>query len=277
MANSVFLDLDRSGSAFIGQMVGPAADNTAAPPYSFLGDLTTGYGSSSAGVLDLMLSGSKGLELSTSAATFLSGIVGNFQRNAIATTPADALILSNGTAATSGATVQISPRLRFRANVWNTGGTPATNTDDWETYTVPASATTPTSQLILSWSANGASYVQQLALDSTPGSQTATFAGQVNVGSNLRAPATGAMFFQTGTVIRGVGNGTTNLTNNAETAGIGIDVATDAVLKVRTRAQTGYATLDCLGLKASGAAGFNGTVTPVNTITVVNGIVTNVA
>lgn len=63
-------------------------------------------------------------------------------------------------------------------------------------------------------------------------------------------------------------------TTGAGTAGVGLDIATDAVLKVRTRAQTGYATVDCLGLKASGVAGASGTGTVISAITVVNGIIT---
>ncbi len=66
-----------------------------------------------------------------------------------------------------------------------------------------------------------------------------------------------------------------NVLNNAGSVGSGLDVATDAVLKVRTRAQTGYATVDCLGLKASGVAGASGTGTTVSQLTVVNGIVTS--
>lgn len=65
-----------------------------------------------------------------------------------------------------------------------------------------------------------------------------------------------------------------NLTNFAGTSGIGVDVSTDSTLKVRTRAQTGYGTVDCLGLKSSGAAGASGTGTVLTQLTVVNGIVT---
>jgi hypothetical protein len=69
-------------------------------------------------------------------------------------------------------------------------------------------------------------------------------------------------------------DGQLNVTNNAATAGVGMDVATDAVLKVRTRAQSAYGTVDCLGLKASGAAGASFGPAAVASITVVNGIVT---
>lgn len=79
-----------------------------------------------------------------------------------------------------------------------------------------------------------------------------------------------ANFFLTGT-----GAGLFTVQNNAASAGFGVDTTTDAVFKLRTRAQTGYATLDCLGLKASGAAGASGTGTVLTQMTVVNGIITS--
>jgi hypothetical protein len=72
-------------------------------------------------------------------------------------------------------------------------------------------------------------------------------------------------------------DGQMNLTNLAQTAGFGFDCLTDAVLKVRTRAQTGYATVDALGYRASGAAGVSFGPAAVASITVVNGIVTAIS
>jgi len=74
-------------------------------------------------------------------------------------------------------------------------------------------------------------------------------------------------------VVKSPADGQANLTNQAQSAGVGFDFATDAIFKVRTRAQTGYATVDALAYQASGVAGisFSGAVT---NITVVNGIVT---
>lgn len=64
MPNSVFLS---DGVPFSGQMVGPAADNTAAPPFSFLGDLTSGYASSAVGTLDLVTAGTSRLRANSTA------------------------------------------------------------------------------------------------------------------------------------------------------------------------------------------------------------------
>ncbi len=87
-----------------------------------------------------------------------------------------------------------------------------------------------------------------------------------------------ASFFSWGATLNRVSapaDGQVNFANFAVNAGVGFDFATDALLKLRTRAQTGYATLDVLGLKASGAAGASGTGTVVSQLTVVNGIVTS--
>ncbi len=55
-------------------------------------------------------------------------------------------------------------------------------------------------------------------------------------------------------IISSPANGQWNLTNAAATAGIGFDVTTDALLKVRTRAHTGDAAVSALTLTLSGPA-----------------------
>lgn len=56
------------------------------------------------------------------------------------------------------------------------------------------------------------------------------------------------------------------------TVGFGLDFNTPAVAKFRTIAQTGYATIDVLGINSSGTPGASGTC---DTVTSVNGIVTS--
>ncbi len=99
--------------------------------------------------------------------------------------------------------------------------------------------------------------------------------GNLSASTNLISGSTNFLIFGARSTIGAPGDGTFNLATSATTTGVGLDVATDAILKIRTRAQTGYATLDCLGLKASGAAGASGTGTVVSQLTVVNGIVTS--
>ncbi len=97
----------------------------------------------------------------------------------------------------------------------------------------------------------------------------------VLTGGGIRVPAANVLGWSSSTLMFPPADGQMNIANAGQTAGVGFDFATDALLKLRTRAQTGYATLDVLGLKASGAAGANGTGTVVSQLTVVNGIVTS--
>lgn len=225
-------------------------------------------------------------------------------KDALAVTSTDALVLQNTTAATSGVAVQQSPRLRLRSQVWNTTATAATNTNDWIVESVPVSAAVPSGLLKFGSSLNGGAYTFPLTLSSAGLLSVVTggkygFAGvsnalQLNGTATAVSGSNGGNYFyvDNGTVIVNsavltISNGGTPVASFASTvngqlqvttgnqgAGVGFDVATDTVFKLRTRAQSGYATLDCLGLKASGVAGVSfGPAHPAS-ITIVNGIVT---
>jgi len=99
----------------------------------------------------------------------------------------------------------------------------------------------------------------------------ATFTGSVSAGASSVHNWTGR------SVMSSPADGQLNLTNTAGTAGAGFDFATDAILKVRTRAQSAYATVDALGYSVSGAAGVSFGPAAVASITVVNGIVTAIS
>lgn len=114
------------------------------------------------------------------------------------------------------------------------------------------------------------------AWSASPVVQNLTVNGSFSAGNLILANA-GALFWLNRTFIESIANGQLNIDNNAASAGIGFDVNTDAVLKIRTRAQSAYATLDCLGLKASGAAGASFGPAAVASITVVNGIITAIS
>lgn len=96
-----------------------------------------------------------------------------------------------------------------------------------------------------------------------------TSGGQIQVPSNASFSWAG-----TGFLTAGGSTGTFLWRNVALTAGIGLDVNTDAVLKVRATSLAAYATVDCLGLKASGVAGATFGPSVLTSITIVNGIVT---
>jgi hypothetical protein len=194
----------------------------------------------------------------------------------VAAVSTDGLVLQNATPATAGVPVQMSPRLRFRSNVWNTTATAATNTDDWWIDSLPVSAATPSGALRFGFSRNGAAAVYPVTMDSNYLTCPSLAATLVIIGGGWSTSSSTIFGMGSGLTIgwdsttthgggtttgldtkltRGGGAGLLNIT--ATTNGIGLDVATDGVLKVRTRAQSAYATVDALGYSVGGVAGIN--------------------
>lgn len=93
-------------------------------------------------------------------------------------------------------------------------------------------------------------------------------------GGTFNATAAGNFFWTGRSILGAPANGQMTLTNNATTAGVGLDFSTDNLLLLRNRALSAYATLDVLGLKASGVAGASFGPSAVASLTIVNGIVT---
>ena len=103
---------------------------------------------------------------------------------------------------------------------------------------------------------------------------TEQFRAKSGIGLQLVA---GAFFYWNGRAVTfSPADAQITFTNFAGTSGFGIQMGTADTIIVANQAQNAYGTVDCLGLKASGTPGFNGTKTPPASITVVNGIVTNV-
>lgn len=90
-------------------------------------------------------------------------IAQTFSGTALGTTSTDGIILSNTTAATSGATVQISPRFKLRGTAWDTA---ASETVDFFLENLPATAATPTGTFQLGYSLNGAAATYPLKVTS---------------------------------------------------------------------------------------------------------------
>lgn len=84
----------------------------------------------------------------------------------LATTSTDGLFITNATAATSGVPVQMSPRLRFRGNGWDTTSS-VSRTTDWIIENLPISGTTVSSQLRFGHSLAGGSYTYPIQFAST--------------------------------------------------------------------------------------------------------------
>lgn len=78
-------------------------------------------------------------------------------RTSLASTSTDGLVLQNTTDATSGARTQISPRLRFHGEIWDTT-TGSNETHDIKVELIPVSVATPYSYLLFSNSIDGGTY-----------------------------------------------------------------------------------------------------------------------
>lgn len=269
MPTSVFLNLSQGGEQFTGQLIGPAADNTATPPFTFSGDLDTGLASAAAGTVDLMADGTAALALTTTTATFAPNVVPSMSRTGIATTSSDGYVAANGTAATASVPVQYSPRVRLVGSGWNSSGGGTAETDTWIIENRPATvAGTTTQQLYLSSSIAGGAYSDKFSfgsdgvLSATSATVTSVLASsQLNVGSG------GAFRSNSnGTNITMPANGQLNFNNNGASAGAGFDVTTDALIQVRTRAQTGFASVAALNFQNTNST--NGqTITALQTLT----------
>ena len=234
-----------TGTATVSATRGFATANIALPnfPATFTtGDLleattpSTVAGLADIAVGSVLVSGGVGVVPAYSANPAVSTLTAN-QPN-ITTTSTDGLIAANATAATAGVPVQQSPRIRLRANVWNTTATAANNTNDWWIESVPVSGTTPSGLLKFMSSLNGGAAVLKLSLDSVgnlTSSNSLVTAGSVSAGG-------GNWLFNSTAAAQGNWNST-----------VGFDWLTTNVLKIRTAAQTGYATVDALGYNLAGA------------------------
>lgn len=176
-------------------------------------------------------------------------------RTALGTTSTDGSVNVNTTAATGAVTVQISPRVRWRGTAWDTA---ASQTVDFFAENLPATAATPTGTWKLGYSLNGAAASYPLTVTSAGG--LTTVAGGFILSGGSVFSALGSSFIHNGrTALASNTDGTENITNNGGTSGIGLDVNTDGVLKVRVKAQNAYGTVDALAYQASGTAITSGT------------------
>jgi len=177
-----------------------------------------------------------------------TGIITDNQNN-IAVTSTDGMAVKNETPSTAGVPIQQSPRLRFRSHVWNTT-TPADNTSDFWWESVPISAAAPRGLMQLGTSQNGAAATFPFSvtdqgiltsaneLNSTSGGLTINQGGQITWGARGRINTPADAQF--------------NFVNHAITIGVGFDVSTTALLKIRTLAQTGDGSLSALNITTSG-------------------------
>lgn len=88
-------------------------------------------------------------------------------RNAMGVVSGDGFISNNATPSTVSVTAQWAPRLRFTGTAWNTGGTPASNTDDFIMEEQTVSGNPTTSNLVISSQINAGGYNPRFTLASS--------------------------------------------------------------------------------------------------------------
>lgn len=204
----------------------------------------------------------------------LSGPVFFGRASALGTTSTSGLTVENTTPATSGVTVQISPRIVRSGTAW-ASGLAVSRTVRFFDEVLPSTGATAGGNWKFGYINPVTSAITYPMILGSDG--RVDFLGSVVAAQTLEAGATANIGFNARSQVKSPANAQLNIENNAGSAGFGFDVATDAVMKVRTRAQTGYATVDALGYRASGVAGVSFGPGPVSSITVVNGIVTAIS
>ena len=126
-------------------------------------------------VIDIQVNGVSVLSTSPAGQTTINNlVVGNVngssylagQRNNIQVNPTDGIMSNNNTAATAAIPVQMTPRLNLQGSVWNSGGTPATNTVNWTQDGLHTSGNPPTSTLRWGYSLAGAAFSYVMSLTS---------------------------------------------------------------------------------------------------------------
>ena len=181
-------------------------------------------------------------------------------RSALAAVSTDGIVLQNETASTAGVPVQMSPRLTLKGRAWNSTGS-ADETESFFIENLPATAAgTITGTMKIGYRNNAGTVTYPLTLTSTG---DASIANTVDTFS-YTANGSGSYIFGGRSRSTSPANGQLNVTNNAATAGVGLDVTTDATLKIRTRAQTGDASV------TAGAINSSGTVTAATSFVVGN-------
>lgn len=190
---------------------------------------------------------------------------------AIGVVSTDGLVLQNTTAATGGVPVQQSPRLRFNGSGWNGS---ASKTVDFYVEMLPQNTVNVFGALVVGYALNGGAVNSIMTVDADSNVGVKFYGGIALNAGFFSMPTASIWYWISRSVLSSPADGQMNVTKNAQTIGVGFDFTTDAVLKVRTRAQSAYATVDALGYSVGGVAGASKGAGPVTSITVVNGIVT---
>lgn len=181
-----------------------------------------------------------------------------FELDALGTTSTDAINAENPTAATLAVPVQMSPRLRLTGYGWDTDDT-VSRPVRFFTEVLPASAATVTGTWKLGYKdpiTGAETYPLTVASGATnsavfnANNLTLAVGGQM-AATSVTAYAAGSWNFVDRFKITAPADGQLILTNAGVSVGIGLDVTKDTFLAVRTRAQTGYGSVDALAYRTT--------------------------
>lgn len=116
------------------------------------------------------------------------------------------------------------------------------------------------------------------AWSATPTVTSLALTGDLIAQHDINIVNTRFIYWLTRTLFSSPADGQLNVSNNAASAGVGFDVATDTVFKVRTRAQSGYGTVDALEYRINGGAGAVGSVDTIqkSTAAIANAVATTI-
>ncbi len=183
------------------------------------------------------LSGASMIGTTTNTSTF-SGTL-PIQKDGIGSTPADALIITNSTAAAAGAQ-QYSPAIRLDGFGWATTGS-SNQPVSWRIYTQPVQGTgNPSVNLLVQSSVNGAAYSTRLTIASTG---ALTPSGAVVVGG--------------GSISTSGGNG---ISDSGTLAVTGASTLGGAVTATSILSTNGFSSLDSTATAAIAATGYTNTL-----------------
>jgi hypothetical protein len=203
--------------------------------------------------------------------------------NGIAATSTDGSILQNATPATAGVPAQWSPRARLSGTAWDTTAT-ASKTVDFFAEVLPVSSATPTGQLKIGYSLNGAAVTYPMILTAA--------GGLTLLGSLFTSGAFGVNIGQTGALgwvgraqMRSPADGAVTILSNTES--IGSRLKADALPTIAsgfgaaaaiTAGSTPLAgSVNTGAASASGVINFNGTAFPSAPFVVVTNLTTGLA
>jgi hypothetical protein len=165
----------------------------------------------------------------------------------LAVTSADGVSIINSTASTGGATVQMSPRVRWLSHVWNTS---ADITHEWWAEVLPTSAATPTSLWKLQFSNNGGGATSPFTLSNAG---VGTFLSTVSAVSYTSTLTNGAGFTQSANSASVINSLTVSNSSANAAAGVAVQFSNNAVsphsrLQLNSSALTTYAGASSLNL-----------------------------